>query len=195
MKFLSRSFTRSEKLLLIVLCIILLGLVYYKFVDQPVRESITNSESECAALQQELDTLEQRAAQLRGVQKNMDALEGMGNLSWMGSYNNNKAEVDYLNDILSGTLNYTINFSNVTRKGDQIRRNFTLKYDTEDYDDAREITERLCNGENRCIVGDVQCTINKDGIVTISESATFFETMVGGTPDAGLPSDSASRNY
>ena len=110
----------------------------------------------------------------------------------MGSYNNSKAEVAFLNDILAQTENYSISFSDVTRNGEQIRRYFVLQYQTKNYAAAEEITRKLCEGEYRCLVGDVKCNVSTDGKVTINESATFYETMAGGTPDAGLPENNAS---
>ena len=42
MKVMSRDFTLLEKLMLILLVLILLGLAYYYFVDQPVRSTVTS---------------------------------------------------------------------------------------------------------------------------------------------------------
>ena len=194
MKIMSRDFTLPEKILLLVLALILLGLVYYWFVDQTVRSSITASNIEAESIQTQMDAVEKRILYLQSLQNTMDELEDAGNLSWMGSYNNSKAEVAFLNDILADTQQYSIAFAAVTRSGDQIRRNFTLKFQTRNYKAAQDIIVRLCSGTDRCLVGDIKCSIAKDRKVTTSASATFFETMVGGTPDAGLPADSASVN-
>jgi hypothetical protein len=194
MKIMSRDFTRAEKLLLLVLVVILLGLGYYYFVDQPVRSTIANYEAETASLQSELDVYEAQLTHLRQVQNSMDQLQKEGNLSWMGSYNNSEAEVRFLNDILATTLQYSIAFADVTRSGNQIRRSFTLQYRTRDYQEAQDIMSRLLTGRNRCLIGDVNCSIADDGTVTMRQFATFYETMVGGTPDAGLPRDTAVAN-
>ena len=191
MKVMSRDFTLAEKALLLILALILVGLAYYYFVDIPVRNAIKSSQAEADMLQAELDTAQQRAMYLQGVQRNLDELERTEGFSWMGSYNNSKAEVKFLNDVLADAMKYTINFADVTRNGDQIRRNFTLKYQTMDYAAAQDIMTRLLQGENRCLVGDMRCSVGRDGMVVVDALATFYETMVGGVPDAGLPSDSA----
>jgi len=193
-KIMSRDFTRTEKLLIVLLALILVGLVYYQFVDKTVRQTIVNAESEAQMLQTELDAAQQRLAHLKSIQTSMEKLEAEGRLSWMGSYNNSKQEVAFLNDILADTLQYSITFAEVTRSGNQIRRSFTLEYKTTDYASAQDIVARLCEGKNRCLVGDISCTIDREGIVTVKQSATFYETMVGGTPDAGLPRDAAEAN-
>lgn len=194
MKIMSRDFTTGEKILLLVLALILVGLAYYYFVDIPVRESIASSQAESATLQTELDAVEQRLSYLTGIRKNLDDLEQIENLGWMGSYNNSKAEVRFLNDVLADTIKYSISFANVVRSGDQIRRNFTLQFQTADYEAAQEIMTQLLQGENRCLVGDMNCTIDSGGSVNITATATFYETMVGGVADAGLPADGAASN-
>ena len=194
MKVLSRDFTRTEKILIAVLALILLALVYYQFVDKSVRQSITNAESEAQMLQTQLDAVQVKLATAQKIKNNMDQLEAEGNLSWMGSYNNSKEELRFLNDILASTLNYSISFSNVTRAGDQIRRSFSLTYRTPSYKAARDIMIQLLEGKNRCLISNVSCSIGRDGSVSMSESCTFYETMVGGTADAGLPANSAAAN-
>ena len=194
MKIMSRSFTNREKILIIALALVLVGLFYYQFVDRVVRETIDAADAEYNSLRSDLDVLQSRLQQLSSIQNSMDKLEDEGKLSWMGSYNNSKEEVAFLNDILADTVQYSISFSNVTRTGDQIRRSFSLQYKTRDYRAARDIMIRLLEGKNRCLVGDVRCSIGTDGSVVMNQSATFYETMVGGVADAGLPSSSAANN-
>ncbi len=191
MKIMSRNFTRSEKILLLLLAVILLGLFYYKAVDQNVRNSIASSEAEAQSLQTELTVVQARVQNLEKMQKEVDEVMGAEGTSRMESYNNSKAEVAFLNDILSEAGDYSIAFSEVTRNGDQIRRAFTLSYKTANYRAAEDIMEKLCSGEYRCLIGDVNCSIAEDGVTTAKMMATFYETMVGGVPDAGLPEDSA----
>ena len=50
----SRDFTRTEKILIVVLVLILVALVYYQFVEKTVRQTITNAQSEAGMLETEL---------------------------------------------------------------------------------------------------------------------------------------------
>jgi len=193
-KIMSRDFTRNEKILIVILALILLGLAYYQFVDKTVRGSIVNAQSEASMLETELAAAQARLAAAQQVKNSMDELEASGQKSWMGSYNNSKAEVAFLNTILADTLQYSVTFSDVTRTGDQIRRSFTLEYRTAGYASAHEIMARLCQSHDRCIVSDASCSLENDGVVVVRQAATFYETMVGGIPDAGLPADSAAAN-
>ena len=195
MKIWSRDFTRFEKALLLILSVILIGLVYFQFVEKPVRRAIASSRAESRDLETELTAVKARAERLDKLDSEIDAIKGSGSVSRMESYNNSSREVDLLNDILSDTLKYTITFADVTRANDQIRRNFTLEFRTADYYSMRKVIERICGSPYRCLVDEIRCTTtrnDKESYVTAKLTATFYETMVGGTPDAGLPEDSAA---
>ena len=192
MKVLSRDFTLKEKLFLFLLSLVLVGLAYYQFVDRPVREALEIAHAEADSLSTELQTVEAKLEKMRRMRAELDDVTAGGTASEMGSYNNSKAEISMLNDALSEALQYSITFANVTRSGDQIRRNFTLQLTTDNYETMEHIVSTINASHYRCLIGDLRCTATRDrdvldGNITASATATFFETMVGGTPDAGLP--------
>ena len=192
MKVLSRDFTLKEKLLLLLLGLILVGLAYFQFVDRPVREALQIAHSEADALSIELSTVQAKLARKPRMRAELDDVTAGGTASEMGSYNNSKAEIAMLNDVLSEALQYSITFENVTRAGDQIRRNFTLQLTTDSYETMEHIISQINASHYRCLIGDLRCSATREndvleGNITVSATATFFETMVGGTPDAGLP--------
>lgn len=195
MKIWSRDFTRFEKILLLVLSLLLVGLVYYQFIDRPVRQAIASSKAECESIESELTVVTAQADHLEQLKNEMDDIKSSGMTSYMGSYNNSGPELAMLNDVLSDTQQYTITFANVTRSNDQIRRDFSLQFRTGDYFSMRNIIERLCESEYRCLITQMRCTTTyneKEQYVTANLIATFYETMVGGKPDAGLPEDTAA---
>ena len=192
MKVLSRAFTLKEKILLFLLSLILVGLAYYQFVDQPVRSALANARAEADSLSMELTAVESKLATMRRMRSELDDVTAGGKASEMGSYNNSKAEIAMLNDVLSEALQYSITFANVTRSGDQIRRNFTLQLTTDNYETMEHIVSTISASHYRCLIGDLRCTATRgrdvlEGNISVGGTATFFETMVGGTPDAGLP--------
>lgn len=193
MKLLSRDFTRGEKILILALVIILLALFYYRFVDQPVRLALADAESERAALETELSAVQTRVAVLNGMQEALDGINASGSASYMASYNNSAAELELLNDVLHRADTYAVSFSGATRSGNQIRRNFSLQFTVDSFDAMKQIIESLAASPYLCLIDDVHASAGKtdaDGI-EVSATATFYETMAGGTPDAGLPADSA----
>lgn len=193
MEIFSRDFTLREKILLLVLSVLLLGLAYYQFVDQPVRSATSKADADREVMEIELPAVEKKVEKLEGMKKELDQVSLEKHASTMGSYNNSKAEMQMLNDILEMADQYTISFTDVTRDGDQVRRNFTLQFSAGSYETMTKILSELTNGEYRCLLGNVQCSSENGNVlkgrVTVSATATFYETMVGGTPDSLLPED------
>lgn len=198
MKILSRDFTFQERVLILVLAVILVGLCYYQFVDQPVRTALNSARAEQESLELELTSVRVQVERVNNMRAELDEIEASGTKSRMESYNNSKKELALLNDILEYATDYTITFAEVTRDGDQIRRDFTLQFVAQDYATVEKILAELAKSPYRCLVGDIYCTGSnrtiKDTTVNVSATATFFETMVGGKADAGLPADTDSSN-
>ena len=203
MKVLSRDFTRKEKLLIALLLLILAALAYYQFLDQPVRQGIASAQAEQESLRVELEAVNAKIKTLEKMRRELEELNGAEAVSLMPSYNNSKAELALLNDILEGNvIQYSVSFSDVTRKGDQIRQNFSIQFSTRSYSEMQWVLEQLANSPYRCLIGDIRCTLSTSWnktldeeltTINVSATATFFETMVGGSADAGLPADKTQK--
>ena len=196
MRVMSRDFSNREKVILLILILFLIGFGYYQFVDKPVRESLATAAAEKSALDSELSAVNAKIATLQRMQAEIEDITAGGNNSYMASYNNSKAELKLLNDVLKAATQYSISFANVTRRGDQIRRDFSLQFTAPDYDSMRSIIQSLTGVEYRCLIGNMSCSLNKIrfrnvtqyGALSVSVTATFYETMVGGEEDSGLAS-------
>lgn len=196
MKIMSRDFTLREKILLLILAFILLAALYYLAVDQPVRDAVSRAKSQQESLNTELTVLQQKAAVLSRMQNELDTLEKDGTYGEMGSYNNANAELDELNQILQDAKSYDISFTDISREGNLVRRSFSLTFAAEDYAKAEDLITRLYQGKWRCLVSDIRFLADgsnlEEGAVNVGLTATFYETMEGGTPDSGLPADTLS---
>ena len=181
--------------MLVLLVLIIVGFGYYYLVDQPVREELARCEQEKANLQLELDAINVKLNVLENMREELENIEASGDMSEMKSYNASKEEIRLLNDVLSRATEYSISFSNVTRDKDQIRRNFSLSFRAESYSVLTDILSELVSSPLRCRLYDITCgrrvyireQMVDDTDYNVSATATFYETMVGGTEDAGLP--------
>ncbi len=196
----SREVNAKEKVLLVILVLIIIGFAYYRFVDQPIRNNLAKAEAEYSSLQSELTEVRIKINELQRMQDEIDELTASGKSSYMPSYNNAKEELALLNDILNkSATQYSVSFTTVTRFKDQIRREFKLDFTAADYEAVKDIVNKLTGVEYRCMIGDCNCGVIKvrnaqgeeETALSVSTTATFFETMVGGTADAGLPPDSS----
>ncbi len=196
MKALDREFTLLEKLILVVLSCFLIFLIYYNFVDKPVSKQTAEAEADIAELQMMNEVLESKAMRLSDIQEEYDAIKGgSGTLSYLASYNNGNAEMEFLHKTLTVSESYNITFSDVTQDGELIRRKVVLTYVADGYDVAKEILQTLVDSELRTLVSDVKVSANTkdypvlgDGEVAVNCTVTFYETMADGTGDEGLPS-------
>ena len=203
----SRDVTAKEKVLLVILVLIILGFCYYRFVDQPIRKNLAKADAEYSTLNKELTEANVKIRELQRMQDEIDEITAAGKYSYMPSYNNAKQEVELLNDILEGAATkYSVTFTNVTRSKDQIRRNFKLEFTTPDYETMRAIIDQLTGVDYRCLVGDCTSKVvlvkernlktketTEYTVLSTSATATFYETMVGGEADVGLPADSSKK--
>ena len=192
MKILSRDFSTKEKVLLLFLIVVIVALVYYQFVHVPVTESLEKAANEKANLEIELEAVKTRISRLEVMQREIDEVYENGTLKSMPSYNNQKNVNRLLNDVL-GDMGYSITFSDISRRGDLVRRVVSLRFVAQDYNSVRDVLAQLTGSDYRCLVGDTRC-LSTDGSVadspvTVTTTLTFFETMVGGTADPGLPEE------
>ncbi len=189
----SREFTTSEKILLVILSILLVGLLYYRFVYLTTDDMIKSLEQKRKSTEADLEIARATVEKLEQMKWEMDGMDLDDDTSRMESYNNSKNETAFLNQVLRGVDDYSISFSEVTRDGDQIRRSFALQFIVRSYKEAEFVVEDLTSGEYRCLVDDVNYSLSDNKDIYINLTATFFETMVGGTRDSALPPDESDN--
>ena len=200
MSILSRELSTREKTLLLVLIVIILAALYYLFIFQPVTDKINASKSNAESLETQLVALDKRVAQIQKMQKSVEEYADNGHIvSIMPSYSAGKQELVFLNSTLAASEDYYVGFTDITREGNQIRREFSLKFTVDQYKEAENIINILEHSDLRCLISDF--SVNpvengesiESGKVEASCIATFYETMFGGVADAELPADSAPQ--
>ena len=187
---------RRRILLLALLGLLIMGAGYYLLVYNVVERDLRDTRAKLEDTEQELTVAQEKALRMDQMEAELIAIRS-DDSSRMESYNNTKQELYLLNRILKDTTDYSVSFQKVTRDGDQIRRSFSMDFSVDSYTGAMNIIRQLQNSVYRCLLGDVaysrtQGTGSRREMIHISVDATFYETMVGGTPDAGLPASSST---
>ena len=197
MSFMTRSFTSREKLLLVILGALIVGSVYYLLFFQPVSSSLEQSKANTESLESQLVVLDAKVKAIKNMQKSMEEFKENGHVeSIMPSYSAGKQELNFLNTTLANSEDYYVGFTKITREGNQIRRDFAMKFTVPHYTEAEDIINNLEHSDLRCLISDFDVKpVEKDetigtGEVEVSCVATFYETMYGGVADAELPPDS-----
>lgn len=186
MKILSRDFSLREKLTMSILLIIVLGLAYYFLVFSPINSAISNANSQISTLETEKLIINNKISNLEKMEAELDEILSDQTASTMPSYNAVRDELAILNELLKSSYSYSINVANVTRDGDQIRRDIAIQFTSKDFETTKYIVENLADCAYRTLISTIQLSNSKEG-VTCSLLVTFYETMVGGVADSGLP--------
>lgn len=196
MKLLTRDFSTREKVLLVILLVVIISAAYYLFVWTTVDDQITSIQSQNQSLETQLMIATAKVEKLQGMSAEMDSDVLR---SYMPSYNASKEELDFLHGTLAATDDYLINFTYLTRNGDQIKRGFGLQFTAKSYAQAKEIIGALEDSEIRCLIGDYNINpTQKDnhllkGKVKVVLEGCFYETMYDGVVDKELPEDSGQQ--
>ncbi|MBQ1411306.1 MAG: hypothetical protein IIY94_08540 [Oscillospiraceae bacterium] len=198
MKNLTRSFSGKEKVILVLMLAIVLGFAYKFLVHDPVVKSIEEEHKAQGELRDQIDAANTKISFLTQMEEELAALKASGeSASYMPQYNADKRERAFLGSILRNTKDWSINIGDCTRSGDQIRRQFTVTFLTDTYENMEWFVMQITKCSYRCVINNINCSITRSETpegeekmsVLVTLTATFFETMVGGEPDAALPSD------
>ena len=187
MRILTRDFTKLEKLVLLVLILLLMGLGYYQFVDQPIRRGIEEAHAERDKLQVELNVINIRISDYNYRAQELEAARELRQP--MPSYNASEEEIAILNSILYESNDYSFNVDKITLNGDQIRRAFTLNFTAPNFETAKGIFTRLSVSRIRCLIGNIDCSgidVEDGNVVNVKADGVFYETKVHSVMDAAL---------
>lgn len=184
----SREFTRREKLLLIIMCILLIGILYFQFVYKPVKENIKKYDT--SKLETTLLKEQTKAANIKKMNTEM-ATNKASNVGVVATYNNVKKELSALNTIFASASSFNLEFADPVKDGDAVRRNVNITFTTGSYTTANTIIRNLHNCKYRCLIRTVSLT-KGDGGVSGTMQVTFFETLYGAKNADGLTDASSS---
>ena len=186
MRILSRDFTIWEKIVLLILVLALMGISYYEFIDQPVRQGIEEAHKQRDALKIDLDHINVLISDYRDHEDELKREKELRKP--MPSYNCSAEELNILNDILS-MYPYSFTFDKITLERNQIRRGFTFSFTVPTFDAAAQIFTRLSDSPIRCLIGRIECSginIEEDNVINVKADGAFYETRVDALVDAVL---------
>lgn len=190
-RIMSRSFTKREKVLILILSIILLAATYYFFVIQNVAATKAANEAQLAEIENEITIQSALVAKRTLMLEEIDKLGQTKDASIVAPYDNLSNELAEFNTILANTSAYDLKWSQPTFQGETVRRAVALTFTTRNYNEALAIVDALQNGKYRCAVTEISLTSKMlaDGTVeSVSGTlnVTYYETTTGSTNLSGL---------
>ena len=186
----SREFTRKEKMLLVIMCALLIGILYFEFVYRPVKANMNKYNT--AKLSVKLATEQAKSLSIKKMESEM-AGNKASNIGTVATYNNVKQELKALNNIFSSASSFNLDFSDPVKDGDAVRRNVNITFTAKSYSAANNIINELHNCEYRCLIRTLSLT-SSGGTVSGNMQVTFFETLYGAKTNDGLTEASSNNS-
>ena len=204
MSALNRAFTNREIAVILLLTLILLVLIFYRFIYAPMKEQLEYYEAETAELDTQIQLEQVRSEKIRQMREQIETglKEYPGEVK---TYDNVKAEIEALNGILNAAKSFEVSFQQPTASGNAVRRRVDITFLAESYASARLIIRQLHDCEYRDMITtlsmnpDSRRFVSENGIyyytsltdlqngdVTVKLSLTFYETRYGTDLSAGL---------
>lgn len=179
------TFSRREKVLLVILAVALLAALWYLLVYQPVQARIASAEAQTAEMQSEITGLQAQQTKMQSMQAEIDRVKASGNVTPLPDYDNQSNVLGELSSILTG-LTYNANFADPeTDDAGIVRRSVALTFSCDDYAAAKRIVTAIASSRYRDQIqslsisgGDV--AVNTNGIAasrTVSSSSTYTVSM------------------
>lgn len=204
MNALNRSFSNREIAIILLLTLILLVLVFYRFIYTPMQEQLEYYETETAALDTQIQVEQGRAQKIQQMLAQIETglKEYPGEVK---TYDNVKAEIEALNGILLAAKSFDVSFQQPTANGNNVRRRVDINFIANSYDSARTIIRQLHDCEYRGMITTLSLNpssrrfVSENGIyyytsltdlqtgdVSVNLSLTFYETRYGTDLTSGL---------
>ena len=188
---LNRSFSTSEKVLMLVLAVLLVVACYYFLVVKNVADTIAANEDRLADIEISINAQEMLAADRARMKAELEALGEDGTLPVVAVYDNIRNELNELNALMGGATTYNLSFAQPTVEDKLVRREVTVSFTVPDYAAALDVVRKLENGTYRCeitdfsVIGDMLADGTVDSVDAVL-TVTYLETTNGAATTAGL---------
>lgn len=150
-----RTLTSAERALLILLALIIVAGAYYLLVHKSVVNSLEDIESQKEMVQTQLQVAQTKNMKMKKMQDELAAIKESGSKTTVPEYDNLSKDILFLNTVLAGTSDYTINFASVTTSNNIVRRVCNISFTSSSYNASCTIIKLLQNCKYCCRLGDV----------------------------------------
>lgn len=189
---LSKRFTRRETVLMGILALLVLMAGYIMLIHRPVTESLTTIAIQQESADTENMILELKSQMLVDMKTELESIRTDPTAVEIPDYDNLRKVMVFLNTTLSSTVDYDLNFQQVTmpEEGKIVRRVIDMTFQCDSYGAAKAVVDALHASPYRCQLGDLAMVpMTREGNpesaadslssggVSVTLTATFFERL------------------
>ena len=193
--------TRTQKILLLALVIVLLVAGYYVGFYLPVERRIEAADT--TDLDSQIQIEQVKALQIKKMQKEIEENKA-SNAPMVPAYNHFKAETEELNRIFAKAYDFTFEYAEPQVDGMQIRRAMNVSFTADSFEGAVSMLHEVVEGPYRCMIGDLSIQDDEDledgqvediriHPVSVNFQLTYFETRYDADTEEGLPAQEETQ--
>lgn len=173
-----RALTKREKILMLILAVLMIGIGYYKLVLSPINTQIEVYEGMAMEEQISLDTNTVRAAVMARMERETEQAKKSGKNWVIPAYDNREALMETLNRLFASCSSYALDFGEEEKDGIVVKKPVQITYETGSYREVRDIIDRLYDCGYAMQVAEVTLQAREAtdrNLVTAYMNVTFFE--------------------
>lgn len=195
---LNRSFTRREKVMVVVLLVALIGGLYFLVVHYPIAsrmEQIEHDEEEADGL---ISAAEAKYAEYVSMKQELDEIlsRPAEDISVMPEYNNIETLMCKLHEIFDGT-NPDFGFGQASINEDTASRTINFTCTARNYEEARQLLRDVTGTGYRCILNSFTMTPDNgslyDSELKLSGVVTFYEHVTQSEEDVTVNTEAVTE--
>lgn len=172
------EFSKREKTLLVILCVLLICIGYFKLVLEPINAQIDAYRADALTEQAEIDRNAVLLGKIRTMQKALEEIRAKGECRPIPDYDNSGALMLELHSTLARAREYSLEFGAVTQNDYIISRPVTMSFRTDDYRSARSILTALHDSDSVNRLSDLRIETVREGeadSVSVFLTITYYE--------------------
>jgi competence protein ComGC len=171
-----KRLSTRERTLLGLLLVLTLVSGYILLFYLPMSDRIATVDGQIAQAENQLLEDQVKLAKLEQMRKELEEIFAQDKEPVsIATYDNLQAVMLSLNNILSATKSYTLNFGSVDTEEQIVRRNVSLQFSADDYQTAKQVLQALHDSRCRCMLDELQVSTQDGGGVSVSATMVFFE--------------------
>lgn len=176
----NRELTKREKVLLLIFAVLLIAVGYYKLLLEPINNQIESYRSLTQEEQMQMETAQLQAVRMKQMETEIAQAKAAGIERTIPDYDNSAVLLPQLYQIMDSTIEYAMDFDEITFEGNIAARPVQIEFETANYQKARRVIDKLCTTGYAMQIEDMTIqearTTDKRSVHTYL-SITFFEAV------------------
>lgn len=180
----THTFTTREKILLLILVIMLLGVAYYFAIQIPVSDRILTAQNAEATATDEMSVETVKATKMKKMQAVIDGADSNSSKAEIPVYDNLEKVMLQLDAILGTTIDYSLTFDQISKGDSLVYRPINMSFTCPNYSAAKSVLANLNNCKYRCMLDNISVATTtslspdiSNGEVMVSLTVTFIEKI------------------